>query len=247
LQRGFTLLEIFVIFCIVAILAAIILPIFAPPRERAKQVSCLSNHKQLALGIMMYAEDYDKNLPMTANMSTPDKTLWTQAIYPYVKNKSAFICPQAKRTNAFLLWTSDTPTSLYADSWERRDYASIGLTSQLLFNGGLPNTVMSLNALEDRANTVLLADTQNVEIGRPRTGYQSGFLFDPSYLSSYKGYEYMPPPVATLENPIVAQGAIMARHNKQVPLGFADGHVKMLNVEIINKNYTKQGYIWRFR
>jgi len=62
-RNGFTLIELLVVIAIIAILAAILFPVFARAREKARQTSCLSNLKQLSLAILMYAEDYDETLP----------------------------------------------------------------------------------------------------------------------------------------------------------------------------------------
>ncbi|MCD6351947.1 MAG: prepilin-type N-terminal cleavage/methylation domain-containing protein, partial [Armatimonadetes bacterium] len=63
MRRGFTLIELLVVIGIIAILAAILFPVFARAREKARQASCLSNLKQLALGFLMYIQDYDERLP----------------------------------------------------------------------------------------------------------------------------------------------------------------------------------------
>src|SRR5215216_4432933 len=62
-RRGFTLIELLVVIAIIAILAAILFPVFARARENARRTSCLSNLKQLSLGIMQYTQDYDERLP----------------------------------------------------------------------------------------------------------------------------------------------------------------------------------------
>ena len=70
-RRGFTLIELLVVIAIIAILAAILFPVFAKAREKARQTSCLSNVKQLGLGLMMYAQDYDEKLPSYLPPWTP--------------------------------------------------------------------------------------------------------------------------------------------------------------------------------
>ena len=88
-RRGFTLIELLVVIAIIAILAAILFPVFARAREKARQSSCLSNVKQQALGFMMYAQDYDEKL-FGARVPFDG---WTGAIMPYVKNNQIFTCP----------------------------------------------------------------------------------------------------------------------------------------------------------
>jgi len=114
-QRGFTLIELLVVIAIISILAAILFPVFARARENARRASCLSNLKQLALGVMMYSQDYDETLPSLGSSSDhqPDPVVpgntefnyqpdyggpfyyhtWASAIYPYVKNTQVFLCP----------------------------------------------------------------------------------------------------------------------------------------------------------
>ncbi len=95
-RRGFTLIELLVVIAIIAILAAILFPVFARAREKARQASCLSNVKQITLGLLMYAQDYDgrwvrtRTIPGHAGWAT-----WTAAIYPYVKNDQIYRCPSA--------------------------------------------------------------------------------------------------------------------------------------------------------
>ncbi|MDX1934165.1 MAG: DUF1559 domain-containing protein [Capsulimonadales bacterium] len=110
-QGAFTLIELLVVIAIIAILAAILFPVFAQAREKARQTSCLSNLKQLTLGWIMYAQDYDENFPqwkwgenfksswgdqgsVSPNNAT---TLWTNAIFPYVKNAQVYYCPSDAR------------------------------------------------------------------------------------------------------------------------------------------------------
>ena len=106
MRRGFTLIELLVVIAIIAILAAILFPVFARAREKARQTSCLSNMKQISLSMLMYIQDYDERLPATGWAGTetvtwPDGTVekgrntWFLRIYPYVKNVQVFNCPSA--------------------------------------------------------------------------------------------------------------------------------------------------------
>jgi prepilin-type N-terminal cleavage/methylation domain-containing protein/prepilin-type processing-associated H-X9-DG protein len=114
-RRAFTLIELLVVIAIIAILAAILFPVFAQAREKARATSCLSNMKQIGLGIMMYAQDYDENYPLffagqCARIQNPlnaeDKpggtagigrwAMWHYQIYPYLKNWQIYSCPSDK-------------------------------------------------------------------------------------------------------------------------------------------------------
>ena len=94
-RKGFTLIELLVVIAIIAILAAILFPVFAQAREKARQTSCLSNMKQLGVALTMYAQDYDGTMPMTSWElgSLKSKIHWSYLVQPYVKNLQIFVCP----------------------------------------------------------------------------------------------------------------------------------------------------------
>src|SRR3989337_1088074 len=101
-KRGFTLIELLVVIAIIAILAAILFPIFARAREKAMQASCLSNVKQLTLSVLMYMDDHDQIPPYRQfifwdyNWSGVIGAYnWTYMLQPYVKNMDIFVCPIA--------------------------------------------------------------------------------------------------------------------------------------------------------
>jgi prepilin-type N-terminal cleavage/methylation domain-containing protein/prepilin-type processing-associated H-X9-DG protein len=83
--RGFTLIELLVVIAIIAILAAILFPVFARAREKARMTACLSNQKQIGLAQLMYAQDYDETLT--------GRVMWAVRLQPYVKNLQLFNCP----------------------------------------------------------------------------------------------------------------------------------------------------------
>lgn len=120
-KRAFTLIELLVVISIISILAAILFPVFARARENARRTSCLSNLKQIGLGIMQYTQDYDEKYPTTfvgkrgnagdgytvqTDSSMPGRKYrvndgtyhgyymtWMDTIYPYVKSLQVFVCP----------------------------------------------------------------------------------------------------------------------------------------------------------
>jgi prepilin-type N-terminal cleavage/methylation domain-containing protein/prepilin-type processing-associated H-X9-DG protein len=94
--KGFTLIELLVVIAIIAILAAILFPVFAQAREKARTISCASNMKQIELGRQMYVQDYDETYPAT-RIFTPNgqHVTWRAVVMPYIKNEQLWICPSA--------------------------------------------------------------------------------------------------------------------------------------------------------
>lgn len=92
-RHGFTLIELLVVIAIIAILAAILFPVFARAREKARQASCLSNVKQFNLAILSYAQDYDETLPMSTTLTSVGAMTIADLFMPYVKNQQLVFCP----------------------------------------------------------------------------------------------------------------------------------------------------------
>ncbi len=108
-RQGFTLIELLVVIAIIAILAAILFPVFAQAREKARQASCVSNLKQIGVSLLMYSQDYDENMvnhyygawkagarsnPADATISGDQQcSMWMDVVQPYVKNIQIFNCP----------------------------------------------------------------------------------------------------------------------------------------------------------
>ena len=139
-RGGFTLIELLVVIAIIAILAAILFPVFAQARDKARQTACLSNQKQLGTAIMMYTQDYDETLPMGYNRS---RNSWGKVTVPYAKNMQIYTCPSAPSIMA------RTPSADH------------------LFTGGYgcnrnvmgPNLGRALAEMADAAGTFIACDT----------------------------------------------------------------------------------------
>ena len=96
-KRGFTLIELLVVIAIIAILAAILFPVFAKAREKARTSSCSSNVKQIMLGLLQYAQDYDERWPWAAwNNGNTLGNHWMVATYPYTSSDQLWVCPSAQ-------------------------------------------------------------------------------------------------------------------------------------------------------
>jgi len=114
-RKGFTLIELLVVIAIIAILAAILFPVFAKAREKARQTSCLSNVKQITLGYLMYAQDYDEWFPGFINGRTAiQRWWWYQVIDPYTRNVQMYYCPSSR----YYLGPNRYATS----NWNATDY-----------------------------------------------------------------------------------------------------------------------------
>jgi prepilin-type N-terminal cleavage/methylation domain-containing protein/prepilin-type processing-associated H-X9-DG protein len=115
--RGFTLIELLVVIAIIAILAAILMPVFAQARAAARQSSCFSNIKQVALAAVMYSQDYDETFPLLDNcrragcagwggvpasiaaQTAAPRTFFVNVLMPYIKNYEVLYCPEIGRTD----------------------------------------------------------------------------------------------------------------------------------------------------
>jgi prepilin-type N-terminal cleavage/methylation domain-containing protein/prepilin-type processing-associated H-X9-DG protein len=96
-RHAFTLIELLVVIVIIAILTAILFPVFAQAREKARQTSCLSNLRQVGTAFLMYAQDYDESFVLT---SFPERgNSWTLQCQPYIKNRGIFRCPSDSSNN----------------------------------------------------------------------------------------------------------------------------------------------------
>jgi len=207
-RRGFTLIELLVVIAIIAILAAILFPVFARAREKARQSSCQSNIKQLTLGLLMYAQDYDERY-MQFGYAIPGMPLgscgtnvcwWRFLLYPYVKNWQVFLCPSANPQDA------SSSLQQYLDHYG--------------YNSRIANRSMA--DVTSPAQIIALGDA----------GHWAGDLYD-GWLYAYaprSGWLGNPG-----TNPSL-QVEANTRHNGGSNLGFADGHGKWMNAVDIAGN-----------
>ena len=204
--RGFTLIELLVVIAIIAILAAILFPVFAKAREKARQAACINNEKQIILGSLMYASDYDETYP-PARVDSPELR-WDQIIQPYVKNTQVVQCP------------SEAVPRGYGHAHNQFGYFGPNVD-------GLPRGSSRSEAeVQKPAETILYADS-----GRDEDTWAS-FHADPNAKRRGGSSILRWPGEDTLVNPppegCGGARTLNARHSETCSIAFADGHVKSL-------------------
>jgi len=237
-RYGFTLIELLVVIAIIAILAAILFPVFAKAREKARQTSCLSNEKQLGLGLIQYSQDYDEMLakawygnagynPSDPNPATA-KFKWMDVIYPYVKSTKVYTCPDFNddlhqgMTGDFINFDKlsgpdDTHYGSYAINAAYWDGAlnDNGVSSP----GASPQgtTSLKLSTLEHPSTTAWVADGEGSyqfdwPLGNPPVVTNGGIR---SWGPSFRG-----------DN-------TAARHTDYVNIIWCDGHAKAMKLDAL--------------
>lgn len=216
-RRGFTLIELLVVIAIIAILAAILFPVFARAREKARQASCSSNLKQLGLGLMMYAQDYDERFPTTdwgeGNAGRANSCTWWGGIYPYVKNVQLYACPSSNR--------SCTPTHAV---WRNFNTAFAGNPAvnygynELMTGAGTGG--VKIARLQSPADTLILGDC---------TCTWGGGYWSSTDRGQLRRYAFATGNAPCGCPPNLTTNDAWAIHNGGSNLTFADGHVKWFN------------------
>lgn len=205
-RKAFTLIELLVVIAIIAILAAILFPVFARARENARRASCMSNLKQIGLGIMQYTQDYDEHYPMyrvTRLSSSYDEMPygWVDAIQPYVKSYQLFQCP-TEPTSPNLAYRLGEASSRITDYALNTRLGGSDCSSAGKGSG------MSLAAIDRPSVTALVIEYR---------GYGSA-----SFISSTdNGRVYIP-----YTNSV--SSGLVERHFNGINMTFADGHVKFI-------------------
>lgn len=223
-RKGFTLIELLVVIAIIAILAAILFPVFARAREAARKTTCSSNLKQIGLGFAMYRSDYDQFMPLgndPTNGSCPqvfNRTGWegsvSSHIHPYIKNAGVWSCPSDPRLGRGGHDSDNNRcgavgTALYNQYSQLIFKVSYGY-NYIGINSGTGATGNSMPGFQANESTCLRPSDQAImwDSNNRWPDYNAGFW--PRDIQNYlnKNYSYG------------------ARHSEQLNFLYFDGHVK---------------------
>ena len=151
-RLGFTLIELLVVIAIIAILAAILFPVFARAKEAAKKTSCLSNNRQYATATLMYLGDYDDSFPFSANLDGATVATFYWAVEPYVKNNQVTVCPTEPKAMELVALVG-------APSPKTPPFTSYAVNGSLFVNGFFPGaTTVNAGKVGRPAETVMTYD-----------------------------------------------------------------------------------------
>ncbi len=247
--RGFTLIELLVVIAIIAVLAAILFPVFAKVREKARQISCISNEKQVALGFMQYVQDNDETYPIGDAVGSGlgayiNGRGWATRVFPYVKSAGVFRCSDDP--------TADT-TGLNGSAGEVDSTVSYGYNSDLDALG--PNGALA--SLSAPAATVLLFEAQNAHEWLTAAGGDSStavkYNSSPGGNGGDGGAGYIDLDSTTSTPVQYATGAMgqpeqykagyfvseaSGRHTDASNFALADGHVKYLHRQYVSPGFA---------
>jgi len=249
---GFTLIELLVVIAIIAILAAILFPVFAQARAQARKASCTSNFRQQALGIAMYQQDYDGYYPInsyTGSYSAADDTNWGLLVQPYIKNVQIMACPADPAQYSDRMLDLDPPSAVGGKQSDfnlavKNDFA---LNWQLVcpvWAGPYEPRPVNDAALNAPAQSILGVDSlwDRTASGQPRGGGNNSV--DPPCFreaDGSKGLPQWPPPSGRSYywfggwnpgTPLAwnVYGGVWPWHTDMAVTAFCDGHVKPMKI-----------------
>jgi len=248
-QQAFTLIELLVVIAIIAILAAILFPVFAKVREKARQTSCASNMKQIGLALTQYVQDYDETYPCAIDSgfeysSGTDLTAhWTQKVIPYIKANGVYGCPddpgagspdQANSWKGVVCsYAANGATGYFAEnSWKRSLIGPMGVGNETWLDTVGPNA-LSLSQINNPSGTILIAERYNSDAGAASSGCGNWSNFgDGNVIVNQSWYECgsLIPSTGNGTNayPNGINGVVSAHHTNLANFAFTDGHVKAM-------------------
>ncbi|RYX84030.1 DUF1559 domain-containing protein [bacterium] len=204
---AFTLVELLVVIAIIAILAAILFPVFARARENARKTSCLSNLRQLGLGFMQYTQDYDEAFPLSSYPAT--NISWTLSTAPYIKSTQIFRCP----SDTAARWSA--PVSPPAANYYTTSYIM-----NAYFAG--TQTYAKLSAVQAPSKVIILADA-NTDVTQRDHFHPFNWTVETPANPLYSAYMHS----ITFDDLTNATKEIsLTRHLEAFNVLYADGHVK---------------------
>ena len=244
-KKAFTLIELLVVIAIIAILAAILFPVFAQARAKAREASCLSNIKQIGLGVLMYLQDYDETVVTPQWTGTDpfpnDEREWPELIQPYTKNWQILRCPSAAE-DPYGIWAPNAGNIGWYYNWMK--WPAYGMNWNYLFHSSNSADAcdgafdkfapVSLAAIAKPAETVLLTDSKYV--GSSAGWYTSYFVDSPAalwapdtctYTNGGWGVGSFGDTINFAGKPTYT-GTVDLRHTDGTNVAFCDGHVKRL-------------------
>jgi len=235
-KKGFTLIELLVVIAIIAILAAILFPVFAKAREKARQTSCLSNFRQIGLAFIMYAQDYDEMFPSYGGPAGGPTGEWYDKIPPYMKNDQIFWCPSAQ-----IYWTGG---NLWFSQWGLNMFYISPWMSGTFSGGTCP-----YSAGQSQARWISPANAvMSMECGYWAGGYWwdqdigSSHINAPTYVNSgticWYGLCWWYPDMSQPQN---TYGWGKPRHNDGANNSFVDGHAKWMKPQNMLEGLTGTG------
>jgi prepilin-type N-terminal cleavage/methylation domain-containing protein/prepilin-type processing-associated H-X9-DG protein len=205
-NAAFTLIELLVVIAIIAILAAILFPVFAQARDKARQTACLSNAKQIGTAIMMYTQDYDEMYPQSTS------GIYFMVTQPYMKNKAVWRCPSY--SGAYYINLAYLPRERIITGWMSNSDVIGG------FGGSPPK---SITQVSEPASTVLMVENDNWEPreNAPGTTQTAQLGMTPCRDSRQALFHtrWNVPPAS-------AAGRLGAHHAQGLNIIWVDGHVK---------------------
>lgn len=213
IRKGFTLIELLVVIAIIAILAAILFPVFAKVREKARQTSCASNEKQVGLAILQYVQDYDEKYPcgnvVNTTTTTPFGEGWAGQVQTYVKSTGLFKCPDDS-TSVFGTNPTRYPES-YAFNANMAGVSNAQATSPT-------NTVLAFEV----SGGYMVTDAGYVDFISPSGVGIGDTNYDQGYVNTQTGLLGSPSLRGINTSPL------LGRHTDGSNFLAADGHVKYL-------------------